>query len=44
MNVADLSLIANVSTGVASPPLTACSDGINFWVTLLTGEGNLLQF
>jgi YVTN family beta-propeller protein len=41
---ADLSFIANVSTGAGSNPIGACSDGINFWVTLITGAGNLLRF
>jgi hypothetical protein len=40
---ADLSFIANVSTGAASVPLNACSDGINFWVPL-GGTDNLLRF
>jgi YVTN family beta-propeller protein len=40
---ADLSFIANVSTGASTAPRGACSDGINFWVTL-QGTGNLLRF
>ena len=40
---ADLSLIGNVSLGVAAAPIGACSDGINFWVTL-RGTGELLRF
>jgi hypothetical protein len=40
---ADLSLIANVSTGALTTPLSTCSDGINFWITLL-GSGNVLRF
>jgi YVTN family beta-propeller protein len=36
---ADLSFIANVATG--SAPWSACSDGIDFWVT---AGGNLLRF
>ncbi len=40
---ADLSFIANVSTGVSTYPFGACSDGINFWVTLYL-TGNLLRF
>ena len=36
---ADLSLTANVPIG--SSPWSACSDGINFWVT---AGGNLLRF
>jgi hypothetical protein len=40
---ADLSLIANVTTGTSSVPYGACSDGINFWVTL-SGTGFLLRF
>ena len=38
---ADLSFIANVSTGAESGPFGACSDGINFWIT---ANGNLLRF
>jgi hypothetical protein len=34
---ADLSLIANVETGPSTAPGGACSDGINFWVTLTNG-------
>ena len=37
---ADLSLVANVPTG--SAPHGACSDGINFWVTL-GSSGTLLR-
>jgi YVTN family beta-propeller protein len=37
---ADLGFIANVS--IESTPFGACSDGINFWVTLV--NGNLLRF
>jgi hypothetical protein len=40
---ADLSFIANVTTGVSTSPEGACSDGINFWVTLFAA-GNLLRF
>jgi hypothetical protein len=40
---ADLSFIAHVSTGTATAPWGACSDGINFWVPL-EGTGNLLRF
>jgi hypothetical protein len=39
---ADLSFIVNVATGPSSGPQVACSDGINFWVPLTTG--NLLRF
>jgi hypothetical protein len=40
---ADLSFIANVPTGAGSGPFGACSDGINFWVTL-NSAGKLLRF
>ncbi len=40
---ADLSFIANVSTGPGTEPYGACSDGINFWVQI-TNTGNLLRF
>ncbi len=39
---ADLSVIANVSTGTAKP-FEACSDGANFWITLVFANG-LLRF
>jgi hypothetical protein len=39
---ADLSFIANVATGAVNKTFGACSDGINFWVTL--GTGYLLRF
>jgi hypothetical protein len=39
---ADLSLIANVTTGDSTFPFGACSDGINFFVPL--GTGDLLRF
>jgi hypothetical protein len=41
---ADLSLIANVPTGASTSQYGACSDGINFWVDLRGGTGNLLRF
>jgi DNA-binding beta-propeller fold protein YncE len=31
---ADLSSLGNFSTGLATTPLGACSDGIHFWITL----------
>jgi hypothetical protein len=37
---ADLSFIANVTTGSTSFPYGACSDGVNFWVTI---RGRLLR-
>jgi DNA-binding beta-propeller fold protein YncE len=40
---ADLSFIANVATGPSTNPHGACSDGINFWVTL-PATGSLLRF
>lgn len=39
----DLSIIANVPTGVSTLPYGACGDGINFWIKL-QGTGNLLRF
>ncbi|MEO8975874.1 MAG: YncE family protein [Casimicrobiaceae bacterium] len=39
----DLSFIANVPTGASTVPYGACSDGINFWVTLRQ-TSNLLRF
>jgi DNA-binding beta-propeller fold protein YncE len=41
---ADLSFIANVATGTASDPSGVCSDGINFWITLLGSVGQLVRF
>jgi DNA-binding beta-propeller fold protein YncE len=38
---ADLSFITNVTTGPATSPFDACSDGINFWINIGT---NLLRF
>ena len=40
---ADLSFIANVTTGTGTAPAIPCSDGINFWVPLFS-TGNLLRF
>jgi hypothetical protein len=40
---ADLSFIANVPTGPSTFPFDACSDGINFWVTLQSKD-DLLRF
>jgi streptogramin lyase len=40
---ADLSFIAAVATGDGTVPLGACSDGINFWVTL-NGTEQLMRF
>jgi hypothetical protein len=40
---ADLGFIANMSTGDATNPISACSDGINFWVSLQSTT-NLLRF
>jgi hypothetical protein len=39
----DLSFVANVTTGASTEPNGACSDGINFWVTV-SNTGNLLRF
>jgi YVTN family beta-propeller protein len=38
---ADLSVIANVTTGSLTSPVGACSDGVNFWVSIF---GALLRF
>jgi DNA-binding beta-propeller fold protein YncE len=40
---ADLSFIANVTTGGLTQPLGPCSDGINFWVPI-QNTGNLLRY
>jgi hypothetical protein len=40
---ADLSPLGSVSTGAATAPYGACSDGLNFWITLL-GTGKLARF
>ena len=39
----DLTAIDNVPTGASTAPLSICSDGINFWITL-NGVGNLARF
>ena len=39
---ADLSLIGNIPLAPGSGPIGACSDGINFWVTL-RGSKQLLR-
>jgi hypothetical protein len=39
----DLTPIGTFPTGGSSSPLGACSDGINFWVTL-AGAGKLARF
>lgn len=42
---ADLSPLGSVSTGASSIPIGACSDGLNFWVTLaVTSPDWLLTF
>jgi hypothetical protein len=33
-NASDLTPIGSFSTGVQTDPFGACSDGINFWITL----------
>jgi DNA-binding beta-propeller fold protein YncE len=40
---ADLSFIANVTTGASTQPFGACSDGVNFWITLLASD-KLVRF
>jgi hypothetical protein len=40
---ADLTPLGSVSVPSGSTPIGACSDGINFWVTLL-GSGSIVRF
>lgn len=40
---ADLSPLGSIGTGSSSGPTGACSDGLNFWVTL-NGPGKLARF
>jgi DNA-binding beta-propeller fold protein YncE len=42
-NAADLTPIGSFDTGAATAPASACSDGINFWITL-NGTGQLARF
>jgi hypothetical protein len=42
-NATDFSPIDNVPTGAGSSPWGACSDGVNFWISLL-GTGKLARF
>jgi hypothetical protein len=42
-NATDLTPIGNFSTGSGSQPFAACSDGVNFWITLI-GAGQLARF
>ncbi len=42
-NAADLRPLGFVSTGTASLPYFACSDGLNFWISL-AGTGQLARF
>jgi hypothetical protein len=42
-NATDLSPLGSVSTGLSSHPIGACSDGLNFWITLTT-PGKLARF
>jgi len=37
-NAADLTPIGSFDAGVLTVPYGACSDGINFWVTLLNAD------
>lgn len=39
----DLTPIGTFSTGTGSNPVGACSDGVNFWITLI-GTGRLARF
>lgn len=42
---ADLSFVANVPTARFTAPLGACSDGVNFWVTVFdVGLASALRF
>jgi hypothetical protein len=40
----DLTPIGTFSTGMSTHPGGACSDGINFWITLNTAPGKLARF
>jgi hypothetical protein len=40
---ADLTPLGSFSTGAGSHPFSACSDGLNFWITLL-GSDSLARF
>ncbi len=42
-NATSLTRIGNVSTGTDTAPFGACSDGINFWITL-QGAGQRARF
>jgi DNA-binding beta-propeller fold protein YncE len=42
-NAADLSPIGSFGTGASTTPFGACSDGINFWITL-NSAGQLARF
>jgi len=42
-NATDLSPLGSVSTGSSTGPAGACSDGLNFWITLQT-TGQLARF
>ena len=42
--MANLSPIGIVSTGAASQPYGACSDGVNFWITLNNTSKNAIAF
>ncbi len=39
----DLTPIDNIPTGAGSGPWGVCSDGINFWITMLS-SGKLARF
>jgi hypothetical protein len=39
----DLTPLGSVSTGTSSSPIGACSDGVNFWITLLT-QNKLVRY
>jgi len=39
----DLTPLGSFSTGAGSHPYSACSDGLNFWTTLL-GSDSLARF
>jgi hypothetical protein len=40
---ADLTAIGSFSTGGGTPPYGACSDGVNFWITM-PGTNKIARF
>jgi hypothetical protein len=43
-NAADFAPLGTFSTGPASFPIGACSDGVNFWMTLSGPPAQLARF